>query len=652
MNVARSDYRPDVQGLRAVAVLAVLAYHARLPLPGGFVGVDVFFVISGFVITGLLLRQREACGSWAFRTFFARRFRRLYPALALVVVVTVLLSLVIFLPFGRQQTTEVTGLGALFFVSNFVIASTTGGYFDLPASFNPLLNTWSLGVEGQFYLAFPFLIALAWRYGTWSARVRVRTLTVVVVASTVSLGLALASPSIVHSALVEALLGFYGPLGRVWEFGAGALVSLALWRGFRPTGLAATLLSMGGLLGLTASMFVISESDRFPGPWTLLPVASTAVLILGGSNALNVVSRGLSLKPLTVIGDMSYSIYLWHWPFVVFAGSLFPSSRLPLLVATILSLVPAAISYLLVEKPNRRVGNEDPISRRRLVSIVVAPIAVVALALAASNFILRTAVPPVYAGQVLGGPSVANALDSEARKRYPCAFESVVLDDPELFSNSCFQTGKAPATVAVLGDSHAAHLEEGLETVFPDVSFAFVGGHPGKANFWPNAQAIASSQNVSTVIVSAQWIAYDLSDLGKTLRHMEASGKKVFVLDDVPTFSISAETCKFRPLLFLDPRCEDSVPIKRYDAYISDLRTAVSELRNGSLVGSFEHFCNQKSCSMLADRSVLFHDASHLNPDGSEYLISRIYESTPKLVAAIRDNRGGTVDSGGASHLD
>ena len=643
MDVARADYRPDVQGLRAVAVLAVLAYHARLPLPGGFVGVDVFFVISGFVITSLLLRQRETRGSWAFGTFFARRFRRLYPALALVVVVTVLLSLVIFLPFGRQQTTEITGLGALFFVSNFVIASTTGGYFDLPASFNPLLNTWSLGVEGQFYLAFPFLIAFAWRRGSWTARVSARLWIIVVAASVASLGLALGFSGIGQSALVESLIGFYGPLGRVWEFGAGALVALALRQGIQLPRLFAACLTLGGLAGLTASMLLISESDRFPGPWTLLPVASTALLILGGCNPSNVVSRGLSLRPLTIIGDMSYSIYLWHWPFVVFAGSLFPSSRLPLLAATLLSLVPAAISYVFVENPNRRVGGGNPISRRSLI-ISAAPIAIVALALAASNLVLRTAVPPVYAGQVFGGPPAASPLDLEARKRHECAFESVVLDDPELFSNSCFQTEKAPATVVVFGDSHAAHLEAGLGTFFPDVSFAFVGGHPGKANFWPNAQAIASNEYVSTVIVSAQWVAYDLTDLGRTLQLMEASGKEVFVLDDVPTFNISAETCKFRPLLFLDPRCEDAVPIRRYDAYIGDLEAAVSELRSGSLVGSFEHFCNAERCSMAHGDSVLFHDASHLNADGSKYLMSRLYESTPTLVAAVQGNDGGTVD--------
>ncbi len=152
--------RPDIQGLRAVAVLMVVAFHAGLPLRGGFVGVDVFFVISGFVITGMLLRERRATGRIRFGQFYLRRFRRLTPALALMVTVTMIISAAILSPLGTQQVAAKTGIGAMLLAANVVIARMTGRYFDADAATNPLLHTWTLSVEEQFYLAFPALIAL------------------------------------------------------------------------------------------------------------------------------------------------------------------------------------------------------------------------------------------------------------------------------------------------------------------------------------------------------------------------------------------------------------------------------------------------------------------------------------------------------------
>lgn len=157
-----SSRRPDIQGLRAVAVLMVVAFHAGLPVPGGFVGVDVFFVISGFVITAMLHREWHQTGRIRFGRFYLRRFKRLTPALALVVAVTMVISIVVLSPFGPQQTAAKTAFGAMLLAANFVIARTTGGYFDAPAEANPLLNTWSLPVEEQFYLVFPALIAFGW----------------------------------------------------------------------------------------------------------------------------------------------------------------------------------------------------------------------------------------------------------------------------------------------------------------------------------------------------------------------------------------------------------------------------------------------------------------------------------------------------------
>ena len=167
---ASSNRRGDIQGLRAVAVLLVVAFHAQLPLPGGFVGVDVFFAISGFVITAMLMREWAATGRIAFRHFYFRRFLRLTPALALTVTVVAAASILLQNPFGAQQTTARTGLGAMFLSANFAIAHAAGDYFAANSITNPLLNTWSLSVEEQFYLAFPALFVLGWTMSRRSVR--------------------------------------------------------------------------------------------------------------------------------------------------------------------------------------------------------------------------------------------------------------------------------------------------------------------------------------------------------------------------------------------------------------------------------------------------------------------------------------------------
>lgn len=331
--------RLDIQGLRAVAVLMVVAYHAGLPLPGGFVGVDVFFVISGFVITAMLQREWEAHGRIRFGTFYLRRVKRLTPALALMVSVTVLLSTLFLSPLGAQQATAQTAVGAMLIVANAVIARTTGDYFDAPAETNALLHTWSLSVEEQFYLVFPVLLAVSWLF---ARRLRVRWVPVAVSAGVAAFSLAVAV--MVSRGLEvekgEMLVGFYGPLTRVWEFAAGALLALA------PAVLAARSRCLGlaqgvaGAILLVASLALISGDTPFPGLWTLLPVVGTALLIRSGGRGDHVIARGLRSAPMVRVGDLSYSIYLWHWPFIVFAAALWPRSALAPVMAALLPSPP------------------------------------------------------------------------------------------------------------------------------------------------------------------------------------------------------------------------------------------------------------------------------------------------------------------------
>ena len=345
--------RADIQGLRAIAVLAVVAFHAALPVPGGFVGVDIFFVISGFVITVMLEREWRETGKVSFGRFYLRRFKRLTPALAMMIAITVILSAVIVSPLGLQQTTAKTAVGGIFLMANLVIAKTVGGYFDAVAGTNPLLHTWSLSVEEQFHLVFPALLVLGWII----ARSRRRWAPHVIVAGlgASSLAVMLAPTAGLRLPGSESLWGFYSPLTRAWEFAAGALLALVLTHRSL-TGTTATLTGTVGLGLVAASLTLIGEDTTFPGVWTALPVAGTLLLLAGGSDPAAPLSRLLSRGAMVGIGDWSYSIYLWHWPLIVFAGFLWGRNTVALTAAAALALVPALVSYTRLEQPLRNLG--------------------------------------------------------------------------------------------------------------------------------------------------------------------------------------------------------------------------------------------------------------------------------------------------------
>lgn len=372
--------RPDIQGLRAIAVLLVVAFHAELPLPGGFVGVDVFFVISGFVIAAMLMRQWATAGRISFGQFYLRRFLRLTPALALLVTFVAAASILLQNPFGAQQTTARTGVGAMALSANAVIAHASGDYFASNATTNPLLHTWSLSVEEQFYLVFPALFVIGWMA---SRRLRRRLLPPVLIVTLI--GAASFVASIVFSFgsptagwLTEFFGGpesfsFYSPFTRAWEFAAGALLALILER-LVPLGRSLAIVT--GLLGaglVVASALFISESMAFPGYIALLPVAGTVLVILAGSHHTSGVNALLATRPLVAIGDVSYSWYLWHWPLIVFAALLLPADRTVLIIVAIASILPAIASYRFLEQPVRQMR---PRSRPRAAAVVIATLTV------------------------------------------------------------------------------------------------------------------------------------------------------------------------------------------------------------------------------------------------------------------------------------
>jgi peptidoglycan/LPS O-acetylase OafA/YrhL len=338
-------YRADIDGLRAIAVLVVVFFHAGLGVGGGFVGVDIFFVISGFLITSLILRDLDR-GSFSIVDFWERRARRIFPALAVVVIVTLVAGWFLMLPFGFQVLGQ-SALALTVFVSNIQFWRTSG-YFDPLAEENPLLHTWSLSVEEQFYLIVPILLYLIFK-------LRMQR----------GLGILL-SIGIVASLLVSANWvdrdpegAFYLLPSRAWELGAGSLLVLA-----RPVSNSALrgLMAWLGLMGILYACFFYDAHTAFPGFAAIIPVMGAVLLIWAGitgdaadESKPTLVQRFLETKLLVGVGLLSYSFYLWHWPFFAFHRYLFSKSpSVPIAIGYIvLALILSALSLRYIERPIR-----------------------------------------------------------------------------------------------------------------------------------------------------------------------------------------------------------------------------------------------------------------------------------------------------------
>lgn len=352
-------FRPDIEGLRALAILIVVACHAGW-LPGGYVGVDVFFVISGYLITSHLQREYAQSQTIALGAFYARRIRRLLPAFLVMLVVVSLLGWVLFSPL-EQPSVWRSVMAASLYISNFRFAADATNYWGSDAKADPLLHTWSLGVEEQFYLVWPIcflLVAAIWRRG-------LRHAAVLVVAGLFLLSFLL-SALWVHYRQPDA---FFWPLTRAWEFGAGAAIALPGER-WAPSARIGKVMSWLGL-GLIALAAVFFDGQSiFPGGLALLPVLGAVCLIAAVAPHHDGQSGSLAvwqLASIQALGRWSYAWYLWHWPLLVFVRMLWPGSLLAIVMALVVSLLLAAASSRWVEDPVRRL----PVFRPGWVALIM-----------------------------------------------------------------------------------------------------------------------------------------------------------------------------------------------------------------------------------------------------------------------------------------
>ncbi len=624
-------YRPDVDGLRAVAVACVVAYH-YFPgtVRGGFVGVDIFFAISGFLITSLIAEALEG-GRFSFREFYARRMRRIFPALAVtlafcLVVGAFLLDVSEYRELGLQTA---AGAG---FLSNALLWSEAG-YFDELAVYKPLLHLWSLAIEEQFYLLWPAALYLWARF-----RRPLWPLAAACAAASFALNLYLSA--------VDQVADFYFIFSRIWELLLGAALALAAPGALRARPLLANGVAAIGVALIVASVLLTTASQPFPGWRAVGPTLGATLLIAAGPGAL-FNARILAARPMVAIGKISYPIYLWHWPLLVFAryavgGEFGPPVRWALIA---ISVVLSQATYIYVEKPIRLGA---PRARRT----AYAAVAIAALGLVGLRDFREGGLFFPNATFV----RIANEGDIGFREygRYvaarstPCDVKAFSLTanrpvDPLRCSQSI--AGASPEIV-ILGDSHADHLYAGLVEALPGHNVADYAESAMPSiedpSFASVYQALAATPSVKAVVVSGAW-KIRLSHLRKgenfreefdrTARFLIAAGKRVYFVNDVPYFEFRVGRCKFAGGFGLPHRCdEDESELEsQLAAYAGDLAAVVAANPGARLIDTAHMFCADGRCSMAFGGKLLYRDSNHLNINGTRFIGAKIVAAAPDL---------------------
>jgi peptidoglycan/LPS O-acetylase OafA/YrhL len=491
-------YRADIDGLRAVAVASVLAFHAFPDaLPGGFIGVDIFFVISGFLITTIIM-QSHAASDFSYRDFYARRIRRIFPALVLVLLATLAFGWYALLP---REFTELgkQAAGGAAFIANFIFWDEAG-YFDTAAETKPLLHLWSLGIEEQFYIFWPMLLALAWRR-RWPV---LRLLWVLAVASF------LVNVLTIHPFRTAA---FYSPASRFWELMVGGILAcMRLRPAPRPAPAWRSHLQSCVGVGLIVLGLVMTRSDKaFPGWWALLPTLGAASCIAAGpSGVLN--RHVLASRPMVWIGLISYPLYLWHWPLLVYArivneGEPSPWVRGAMVLA---SVVLAWLTYRFVERFTRARANVGML--RTLVGG--------SMAIAVAGLLALGGMAPRNGSDLL-----RKVTDATVDDNYYAGFEQ-----QKLGAYSVKRVGSGDRKVLLIGDSHimqyapramdlARSSPARMATTYfstygacPPVPGMVAEGNPGCEKARQEMLALAIDPQIDTVVVGACWNCYFTGD--------------------------------------------------------------------------------------------------------------------------------------------
>ena len=621
------SYRPDIDGLRALAVLSVILFHAFPEwVHGGFIGVDIFFVISGYLISSIIYKGLND-GSFSFADFYVRRIKRIFPALILVVISCLIFGWFALLSDEYQQLGKHT-FGASTFTNNFMFWSESG-YFDNDASTKPLLHLWSLSIEEQFYLLWPLLL---WGIYKWRA-----SLGKVLLGLTI--GFTLLHFYIFHPDRVAA---FYAPYARFFELLIGAYIA---YQHLQPKTMAIhsliqkfkSIQSFVGLGLILVGIQIITKESHFPGWYALLSPVLGAALIIDSPQDSLLNKHLFSNKLLVWIGLISYPLYLWHWPLLSF-GSIVASQTPPLgirIALVALAFLLATLTYYLIEKPIR--FGHPKTSKRKTFSLILCMVAIGILGGAIyekNGFVKRIAATPVIKHDGDTGHLLFHQYPYQ--HFYLCTPQDIQ-DEALRWDGAirCFQSKKnQPIDIAIIGDSHAEHLFIGLAEAMPSKNIVYYTRPTlpiiGNVEFNHVFNYVLSNPDIKTIILDAYWSNRKnetpknttlFDGLTKTIQNLHEHHKKVIIIDDVPVFSFDPKQCKFiRPLSFKN-NCEEDKNYfdKKYQTYAPAIEL-LKKNNNVTIINTVDLLCSNKNCTMEKDGKLLYRDDQHLNIEGSRYI--------------------------------
>jgi peptidoglycan/LPS O-acetylase OafA/YrhL len=609
-----AKYRADVDGLRAVAVMLVLNFHAFPDaMPGGFIGVDVFFVISGFLITGIIAREMEL-GRFSLLEFYNRRIRRIFPALIVVLGATLVLGWLWMLPSAFTQLGSDTFASAAFSANIALLLQS--GYFDVESASKPLLHLWSLGIEEQFYLVWPLLLMLA---------VRLR-MSIVAMAALLGAGSFLLNVALIGSNPIAA---FYLPFTRAFELLVGAVLACR-WINVNHSTAPSNRRAWAGVALLAVSAAILDSERAFPGWWAPLPVAGTALLLSAPAAWVNRVV--LASRPVVWIGLISYPLYLWHWPLLVFGaaikfGPLTLVEREMILLASVLL---AWATYRFIERPFR-FGRP---SRSKM------------FGLGAGMAMMAAAGIAVVSGRGFDFrlPPEIRAMANVQTESFKWRFHQCLLDlgRETTFADTCVERDRRPL-VLMWGDSTAAALLPGLRKAQAERNFgiaqltssscipalnADIASTPNCRAMNDKVFAMVRQIKPDVVLLHGTWEKH-LDNVAQTVAALkQETNARIVVLGGVPMWQPGLPSEVLRHFMLYRTLIPERSPNGRPTAYDAVMRARLEPL-GAEFVSASDILCNTEGClARIGDVAgdLTASDQVHLTEKGSVFLIEAIID--------------------------
>lgn len=621
--VQRLSYRPDVDGLRAVAVLLVIFGHLKQYALGGYIGVDIFFVISGYLISAHILSEMRE-GRFSIVTFYERRIRRIFPALLVMLAFTSLLAWRYLYPSELADYAR-SLIAAIFSVSNLLFWHQAG-YFDAPSLVKPLLHTWSLAVEEQFYVFFPLFLVLIRKFLPTRLKSAIFAFTGITFALSVYY---------VHRDASAAF--FFAPL-RAWELLFGTILSQHYLPDIRRA-ICRHIASVGGLLLIFIPAFVYTEATPFPGLAALPPCLGAALLIAAGETGPSLGGRLLSLRPVVFVGLISYSLYLWHWPILVFQtiGNLLindpDSSRRVKIAIFAVSLLLGYLSWRFVETPFRK-GRFRP---ARTPLFLVNGAAVALLSLAAVAALLSHGAPRRFPADALRAASYLNTKMDAPYNGGTCFFGPD--DQYRTFQPAaCFHDVPGKKTYLLMGDSHAGHLWPGLHAVFPELNLSEASasycpvltpegeGRPACRQIVDYLyQQYLPHHSIDTLILAGRWIPADIPQITAFLAYARAHRIPVLLVGPALEYDTPLPRLVATSLRDHDPGLPERHRLKAPQRLDAQFAALARDTWHVPYLSIYDDLCTPAACPALAAPGIpLLFDTHHFTPEGSLLLAQSI----------------------------